>query len=126
MRYGNPDDSSKRAREVDEATGGWARLDTENILREMIAHELRAGRLTAGRRAHVMRFGSELGLSVVETGRLIAQCRDRALKSADSTERSHALRLFEAPPTRILTGWKMAAVIVAALALDVALFLWLF
>lgn len=126
MGYGDADDSSKRAREVDEATSGWARLDTEHILREMIAHELRAGRLVPGRLAQVKRFGSELGFSVVETGRLIAQCRDQALKSTDPTERSYALRLLRPPQPRIPTRWKMAAAVVAALALDIALFLWLF
>jgi hypothetical protein len=41
----------------------------------MIAEEARCGRLTPIRRARIVRFASQLGLSAVETGRLIEECR---------------------------------------------------
>ncbi len=126
MRQDSHGHDAQRQREVDEATSGWARLDTETILQEMIDHELRAGRLTASQRAQIMRFGAEFGLSAVETRDLINECRDKVLLSADPAERRYARRLLDPPPARIPTTWKMAAAIAVAIAVDVALFLWLF
>ncbi len=49
--------------------------DTSMIFREMIAAELGAGRLTRVRRARILRYASQLGLSAAEAGRLIRECR---------------------------------------------------
>ena len=48
--------------------------DTKTIFREMIAAELRAERLTPLRRARMVRYASQLGISASEAGRLIAEC----------------------------------------------------
>jgi hypothetical protein len=117
---------TRRRREVSEATSGWARLDTDTIFREMIARELRAGRLTHARKPHIERFGADLGLSTEEANSAIIECREEALHSADSAERRFARRLLDPRPARISTKWKMAVAIAVAIALDVALFVWLF
>ena len=126
MRHDSHDHDAQRQREVDEATSGWARLDTETIFREVIDNELRAGRLTTSQKAQIMRFGVEFGLSDAETTDLINECRDKALVSADPAERRYARQHLDPGPARIPTTWKMAGVIAVAIAVDVALFVWLF
>ncbi len=125
MRYHGSEHDSRWSREVEEATSGWARLDTEHIYREMITNELRAGRLTPGRHAEIVRFGSHLGFSVLEANKLVAECRDRALQSADPVERNYALRLLPPQRTWIPTTWKVAAVIALAIVLDIIIAKWL-
>ena len=73
--------------------------DTRTIFRELIAAELRAGRLTPSRRARIVRYASQIGLSAVEAGRLITECHDEALEHSDETIRGFALRIAN-PPSR--------------------------
>jgi hypothetical protein len=54
----------------------------------------------------------------VETGRLIAECRDEVLESDDAEEIYHALRLVEPPPPT------MPFPVKAAIALTVAIVLY--
>jgi len=126
MRYESSGHNSRRSRELEEALGGWARLDTEQIYREMIAEELRTGRLTPARQTGIVRFGSHLGLSVLEASKLVAECRDRALQSSDPTERNYALRLLQPSRIWIPSGWKIAGVIAAAIVFDIIIVKWLF
>jgi|CXWL01.1.fsa_nt_gi hypothetical protein len=75
--------------------------DTRTIFRELIAAELRAGRLTPSRRARIVRYASQIGLSAVEAGRLVTECQDEALDHSDDTIRGFALRLANPPPRRL-------------------------
>jgi len=72
--------------------------DSSTIFRELIVTELRSGRLTPSRRARIVRYASQIGLSAVEAGRLIAECQDEALEHSDETIRGFALRLASSPP----------------------------
>ncbi len=74
-----------------------APITHHEIFREMIAYELRAGRLTRARRQRIVRYAAQLGLSAVEAGRMIEACRQAALESDDPLVREHALRLVEPP-----------------------------
>lgn len=63
-------------------------LDQREIFCELIAAEVRCGRLTPMRRARIVRFASQLGLSATEAGQMIAQCKRMA--SAGDAELSEA------------------------------------
>jgi len=73
-------------------------LTHREIFREMIAQEVRCGRMDAARRRRIVRYAAQLGLSAVEAGEMIETCREEALRSEDPIIRRHALRLVEAPP----------------------------
>ena len=69
-------------RDFSHSAGGpdWCHAPTykigcESIFRRMIENEMRAGRMSKGRRRKLIQFGSHLGLSPVEVGELIARCR---------------------------------------------------
>jgi hypothetical protein len=70
-----------------------ARLDQQTIFRELIAQELRAGRLNRAGRKRIVQYAAHHGLTAVESGDLISQCRDAALQSTDAQERAFAQRL---------------------------------
>ena len=97
--------------------GGMRRIDTKEIFREMIAQEVRSGRLSPSRRRRIVRYAAQLRLSAVETGRLITECRDEALESEDPEEIYHALRLVEPPQTMPLI-----LKVIVALTLAIVLF----
>jgi hypothetical protein len=101
------------------------RLDNRTIFRELIARELRCGRLTAAQRARIVRYASQMGLSAVETGELIAECRAEALRCGDAQVRGFALRLVEPATPRIPTHVKIAAAVLIALIIDVLVVRWL-
>ncbi len=101
------------------------RLDTQTIFREMIARELRCGRLNRAQRARIVRCAAQMGLSATQAGRLIAECREEALRCADPQSRRFALRLVEPAEPVIPTWLKIAAVIVAALTVDVLIVRWI-
>jgi len=98
-----------------EAPNRPLRLDTQTIFREMIARELRCGRLTKSSRARIVRYASQMGLSAVEAGELIGKCRDDALLGDDPEVRTFALRLVEPLEPRIPTPLKIAGVILIAI-----------
>jgi hypothetical protein len=104
-------------------TGGYSphdytrRIDTKEIFRAMISQELRSGRLTPSRRRRMVRYAAQFHLSAVETGRLIAECRDEALESEDPEEIYHALRLVEPPPKTMPLPVKAAIALTAAIVL---------
>ena len=93
------------------------RIDTKEIFREMIAQEVRTGRLTPGRRRRMVRYAAQFQLSAEETGRLIVECRDEALESDDPEEIYHALRLVEPPPPTIPIPVKAAVALTVAIVL---------
>ena len=100
------------------------KIEMREIFHQMIADELRNGRLTKDRRKRVIRYAAQLGLSAVEAGRLITTCREQVLKSADPVERGYALKLVEPAPERIPVAFKLAAVVVLAIVADLLLLGW--
>jgi hypothetical protein len=105
--------------------GRGPRLTTESIFREMIAQELRAGRLTRAGRRRIVQYAAQLGLSAIDAGRLLAECRDAALHSEDPRERRLALRVAReaAPPNHV--PLRRALAVTAAMAIQLALLAWL-
>jgi hypothetical protein len=91
----------------------------------LIARELRSGRLTPARRAKIVRYAAQLGLSAVEAGRLVTACHEEVLRSDDPTERRHALRLAESPATRWPLPLKLALTLVLAIVVNWTLRRWL-
>jgi hypothetical protein len=100
-------------------------IDMHDVFRQLVADELRCGRLTPARRRRIMGYAAQLGLSAVQAGRLVEACRKEALESHDPKERYHALRLVEPPSARIATPFKIALVIIAAIVLDLLILQWL-
>ena len=100
-------------------------IDTRDVFRQMIAMELRNGRLTAGRRRRIVRYASQMGLSAVEAGQLIAACRREALESNDPAERYHALRLVEPAPPRVPVAVVLSVALAVAILLDLIFLVWL-
>ena len=99
-------------------------IDTRDIFRQMIADEIRSGRLSRGRRRRIVRYATSMGVSAVEAGKLIAACRDQLLDSDEPEHRYHALRLIDPPPSRAPSAVRLALILAAALAAD-ALVVWL-
>ena len=96
-------------------------MDIHDIFRAMITAELRAGRLTPGRRKRIVQYAAQLRLSAVEAGRLIDECREAALAGDDEEAKYHALRLVDAPAERVPFAYKLWALVVIAILLDVLL-----
>lgn len=93
-------------------------IDTDDIFRMLIADELRHGRLNGAQRRRIIRYAARLGLSAVQIGRLVEECREDALLSSDPVERRHALRLVRAEAPLISTHTKIALVVGAAIMFD--------
>lgn len=100
-------------------------IDTQDVFHQLIADELRCGRLTPARRRRIVRYATQLGLSAVQAGQLVEACREEALESHNPIERYHALRLVEPAPARIPTPLKIALVIISAIVLELLLLHWL-
>ena len=96
-------------------------IDTEEVFMQLIADELRRGRLTPARRRRIVQYAAGLGLSARQAGRLVEACRNRALCGDDATERFHALRLVEPPEDRIPMRVKVALLVFGAILLDALL-----
>ena len=118
-------ETSKAAAAFDDIPEFVPRMDMREIFQQMIRHELRNGRLTPWRRRRIVRYAARLGLSAVEAGRFITDCRKAALESDDHEERLHALRLVEPARERIPGPYKIAMIITGAILLDVLLICWL-
>ena len=84
--------------------------DTKTIFRELIAAELRTGRLSAARRARIVRYASQIGLSAVEAGRLVSDCIREAAHDADPEVQDFALRLAAPPRPRPFLSHRVAIV----------------
>lgn len=110
--------------EADDRPTFVPRIAAADVYYEMIASELRNGRLTRARRRRIVRYAAQLGLSAVEAGRLIVECRERALESADPVERQHALKLAEPAPVRMPIAFKLAVVVAMALLVDLLVIAW--
>lgn len=73
-------------------------IDTKDVFRALIENELLAGRLSERRRARIVRYASQMGLTAVEAGRLIAECQSVAQAVPKSPV--PALRFVPVPPRR--------------------------
>ena len=104
---------------------GPGRIDTKEVFHRLIAEEVRSGRLTPSRRRRIVRYAAQLHLSAVETGRLIAECREEALESEDPEEIYHALRLVEPPPATMPWPLKIAIALTVAMVVNSLLSRWL-
>ena len=100
------------------------KIEMRDIFHQMIADELRNGRLTREKRKRIIRYAAQLGLNAVEAGRLITTCREQILERADSVERRHTLKLVEPEPERVPVAFKLALVVALAIAVDLLLFGW--
>ncbi len=91
------------------------------IFRELIVQEIRNGRLSTARRRRIVQYSAQLGLSAVQTGRMIDECRKEVLADDDPDARTHALQLVEPPaPARFnqkLTGMMLAIILIELIAL---------
>lgn len=101
-----------------------SKIEMRDVFHQMIADELRNGRLTQERRKRIIRYAAQLGLSAVEAGRLITTCREQVLESADTAGRRHALKLVEPEPERVPAAFKLALVVALAIVVDLLLFGW--
>ncbi len=112
-----------------------AALEAKEIFRQLIADEVRSGRLTPSRRRRIVRYAATLGMSAVEVGQLLEACRKQAAESDDPGGRCGgdrlenpsrmALRLSETPPAHISAAVKIWAVIALAILLDLLFLRWL-
>jgi hypothetical protein len=100
------------------------RIEVRDVFAQLIADEVRSGRLSPARRRRIVRYGARLGLSAVEVGRMVTACRNNALASPDPVERRHALRLVEPPPERAAAPLKIAMIVLAALVVNLLLIRW--
>ncbi len=91
------------------------RIETRDIFHRMIADELRNGRLSRSRRARIVRYAAQMGLSAVETGKLIQRCRREALREDEPRAQYHALRLVEPPAPMLLRRARFAFVVAGVL-----------
>ena len=99
-----------RIRPRDDPYQASPHIENREIFAELIAEEIRSGRLTTERRRRIVRYAAGMGLSAVEAGRLMDACREEALQSEDAVIRGHALRLVEPPLALTLPWWIKAAI----------------
>lgn len=97
------------------------RIETDEILRRLIAEDLRCGRLTAARCRAICRYARDFGLSATQSTRLIVQCRNEALESNDPTERRNARRLSAPFGLAVRPAVKFAILASGLIALEIAL-----
>ncbi len=110
--------------EADDRPAFVPRIAAADVYYEMIAGELRHGRMSRARRRRIVRYAAQLGLSAVEAGRLITECREQALESDDPIERQHALEFVEPAPERMPIAFKLAIVVAIALLVDLLVMSW--
>jgi len=92
------------------------RIDTDEIFRELIAEEIRRGRLSVQQRKRIVRYAAQMGLSAVDAGKLVASCQQEAELSENPVVREHALRLVVSRERKPI-AWPIRVL----LALNVAL-----
>ncbi len=68
-------------------------LDTKAIFREMMVHEIKNGTLSSWRRKRIVRYAAKMGLSAVEAGQLVSQCRGQAMRELDALKETPTLRV---------------------------------
>ena len=116
MQTSNQQREPLRIRPRENTAAHPIRIENHEIFRQLIAEELRRGRLSNAERRRIVRYAAGMGLSAVDAGKLVADCREEALLDGDPTVRQHALRLV-LPPERRPVAWPIRIL----LALNVAL-----
>jgi len=101
------------------------RIATTDILRELIANEIRSGRLTRTRRRAVEKYATQFGLSATQATRLVDRCRDEAIRSAHPTQRRHALRLPDSGSPGFTMSIAVMLALIGIIAIDYLLITWL-
>lgn len=92
-------------------------ISTGDVFRQLILDEVRTGRLTPARRRRIVAYAARLGLSAVEAGELLEDCRRQLEREDHPAADMPALKLAEpAPPETRQTPILFAAVIIAAAA----------
>ena len=100
-------------------------LETKEIFRQLIADEVKSGRLTPARRRRIVRYAATLGMSAVEVGQVLEASRQQAVESDDPGTGFHALQLTEAPPALIPAAVKIWALLALVILADLLLLRWL-
>lgn len=95
-----------------------ARLDTKQVYEQMIECELRTKRLSPARRKRIVRYAAGLGLSAVEAGKLVNKCQARLAREKGLADHRPQLRLVNTPPPRVSAIWKIGAVVLLAVVVD--------
>lgn len=125
---GDPDPRAREPRRAveafDDLPAFTPRIEVRDVFAQLIADEVRSGRLSPARRRRIVRYAARLGLSAVEVGRMVTRCREDALASHNPVERRHALRLVEPPPERVAAPLKIAMIVFAALIVNLVVIRW--
>lgn len=99
-------------------------IDNQTIFRELIAGEVRAGRMNRAQRRRIVRYAAQLGLSAVEAGELISECQMAALARDDfEPPRLAQLPIKETGGAR--SGIARATLVAAALIIELLLLGWI-
>lgn len=121
FRYDNQNDGSQTS--AGRSNTPLERLDMRQIYEQMIDQEVRTGRLSPSRRKRIVRYAAGLGLSAVEAGKLVDACQARIAREQGRPEPPPQLRVADASPAddepaRIAAIWKIGAVVLLAVVLD--------
>lgn len=113
-------------------------IDMTTIFRDLIADEVRTGRLSRARRRRIVQYAAHLGLSAVQVGRLIAECQEESTRSDDHVgglsiedwrlKTEATIHNPQSPvhrPPSVPMPLKIAVVVAAAMLLGVLLVKWL-
>lgn len=96
--------SSENSGEIRNFRFPFPAIDQRMVFRELIAAEVRNGRMNRHQRARIVRYAAQLGLSAVETGQLIAECQETIRpRDEQSEDLPDACSSRSAPHARTLT-----------------------
>lgn len=98
-------------------------LDTKTVFREMIVHEIKNGRLSSWRRKRIVRYAAKMGLSAVEAGKLLAECRDQAMSELQAGRKTPQLRVRAPETDDNTTANRVVLAIMFAILVNAALML---
>lgn len=92
-------------------------ISTGDVFRQLILDEVRAGNLTTARRRRIVAYATRLGLSAVEAGELLEECRKQLEHEEHPAADLPALKLAEPQPAEARqTPILFAVVFIAAAA----------
>lgn len=97
--------------------------DNKFIFREMIVHEIKNGRLSPWRRRRIVRYAAKMGLSAVEAGRLLCECRKQAMAELDASKETSTLQLRIPDTDDHSTATRVAIAVALAILVNAAVIL---